>query len=315
MGYWWFGMYPEWHNDSDMMSEIKKIQEVSNIARQKDCSSVSEIGVFVDQDSNYYLDAGQIVTNKNVWLHPETLHRLGAPWDNFHMKDICNSDMPHEQYKLYIFLNLIAPEKKLREMIAKLRREGKSMLFIYAPGIISGNAFSIEAMNELSGIKLKEMKEPEHIATVRKGKWNTSSADFAFGYDAPVKPMFYADDTDAEAIGYFEKSGKAALVLKERSSGFDAWAAGGPIPPEILRKMAKKAGVKIYLETDDPLFVNKSLIGCFAHKPGIRTFKMPSECKIYELFSKKEFKTEGKTAQVAFKGNEMKLFEIISNKR
>jgi beta-galactosidase len=310
MGYWWFGMYPQWYNNSEMMSEIKKIQITSQQVREKDCRSVSEIAVFVDEDSNYHLDAGQIVTNKNVMLQPESLYRLGAPWDNFHMNDITHCEMAHEQYKLYIFLNLLAPQNAHIEMIEKLKLDGKSMLFLYAPGIIGKDNFSIEKMSLLAGINLQELKDSEYKVVVPKGKWNEFDKNNIFGYDAPVTPMFYTEDCDLDVIGRFPKSKKPAFVLKEREDAFDAWTAAGSVPDKILRELARKAGVFIYLESGDPVYMNKSVLGCFAHKSGKRTLNMPFECKLREFYSGEEYQTTKHRLEVYFKANEMKLFEI-----
>ncbi|OGV36301.1 MAG: hypothetical protein A2020_07830 [Lentisphaerae bacterium GWF2_45_14] len=312
MGYWWFGMYPKWHNDVQMMLEIKKIQQVSNDVREKDCTSVSEIAVFVDQNSNYYLDVKQSITNKNVWLQAEPLYRQGAPWDNYHMEDINHPEMPHNQYKLYVFLNLLAPRKIHIETIEMLKRAGKSMLFLYAPGIINENGFSIEDMSRLVGIELKESEMEDYKIVVPKGKWNSSDENIILGYDAPVKPMFCVEDQDVEIIGCFEKSQKTAFALKMRANAFDAWSAGGTIPGNILRQLAIRAGVFIYLESGDPVYINKSILGSFAHKAGKRIFNLPYECKLREFYSEEEYQSDNNRVEIDFEANECKLFEIIT---
>lgn len=312
MGYWWFGMYPQWHDNPDMMTEIKEMREVGDCVRTKDCQSVSEIAVFVDQDSNYYMDAGQVVTDKTILRQPGPLYRMGAPWDNYHMDDINHPEMSHDQYKFYVFLNLLAPKKKHLEMIEKLKKEGKSMLFLYAAGIITEDGFSIDAMSHLTGVTLKELDEQELKIVVVPGAFNKSAENSVMSFDEPVVPMFFADDADAEVIGRFEKSQKPSFVMKKRSGGsFDAWSAMGSVQADALRELARRAGVFIYLESGDPLYLNKSMLGCFGHKPGKRSFKMPFECKLYECYSGKEYQTANCRVDVNFKTNEMKLFKII----
>ena len=310
MGYWWFGMYPEWHDDPAMMNEIEKIHKVSDEIQNMNGSSISQIAVFVDEHSNYCLDAGQTITDKTVWKQVEQLSRIGAPWDNFHMNDINHENMPHDRYKFYIFLNLFAPQKNHLEKITALKKQGKSMLFLYAPGIITQADFSIEAMNKLAGINLRELQEQETKMIIPPGPFNKSGQDIIAGHDKFVTPLFFADDVAAEVIGKYEKSGKVSLALKKRGDGgFDSWSAMGSVPADTLRELSRRAGVFIFLESGDPLYANFSLLACFAHQAGKRKFTLPGDCTLTEMYTKKEFKTKNYIS-INFKKNEMKLLAM-----
>lgn len=314
-GYWWFDMFSGWYDDAELMKELEKIKNVTDTLFDYSMASNSEVAVFVDEESNYYTDYNTKLLESIVISQIEELNRMGLPWDCYVNTDITYEEMPHDQYKLYIFLNLFKPDEKMLNKISELKAHGKSMLFVYAPGIITNTGFSIEAMNELTGIKLEELEEMgETHLIVKQGEYNRSGKDLCFGMHQILTPMFSAEEEDCSVVvGRYKKSGKAGLVVKERKNknGFDAWSAVGSIPGAVLKELARKAGAFVYSETDEPIYANRSMIGYFSHTGGKRVLKVPYEGKLMELYTKKEYLIENGRVNLEFKPDEMKLFVII----
>lgn len=314
MGYWWFDMFGGWFDHPELMKELEKIRLVTNELYQQNAHSVSQTAVFVDQDSYYYCanswkDAGKILIEKQV----EELNRSGFPWDNYEIDDLDHPQMLHQQYKFYVFLNLFAPKEKHLAAIKKLKEQGKSLLFIYAAGLITETDFSIKSMCDLIGINLKEFDYKDQIefkGIVFPGKYNSSAQEIVFGFTRPIKPLFFVEDPSAQGIGFYKKSGKTALAIKKVQNRFDAWSGLGCVPASVLRELAREAGVFIYSDANDPIYINKNILGYYCHEGGKRMIKTPSDCVLHELYTDEIFQTVDKQVEISFKADEMKLFKF-----
>lgn len=305
-GYWWFDMFGGWYDSPEMMEEIKNISQVAQKIWTKDVSSNSEVAVFADEESYYYLSPFGKLGNDLICRQVEQLTRAGFSWDAYLSNDICHENFRHEQYKLYIFLNQFKLSSKMFEMIKSLRQSGKSMLFLFAPGYIQTDGFSLSKMQELTGFSF-------HLADLMSCKEaviSVNSAKYSLGYSEAVSPVFTTDT--GTAFGHYKDTTIRAASIQEDEHCFCAWSGVGPLPYQVLTYLAKKAGCFIYSENGDPIFINKSLIGIFAHNPGVRVINLPKKAKLHELYTNELYEVDdNKTAAIDFKTDEMKLFELL----
>ena len=79
----------------------------------------------------------------------------GAPWDFLLLDDIGSPLLP--DYKLYVFLNAFCVEPARREAIhAKLKRNGATALFVYAPGYLGPGRRIARRDAALTGIRVAQ---------------------------------------------------------------------------------------------------------------------------------------------------------------
>lgn len=296
-GCWWFDMFSGWYDDEHVMNEIKKIKDINDYMGEKDLSSAAEIAVFTDQTSNYYLNINGDLTYSLVTEQAEELYRLGTPWDSFLADDIANENIG--DYKLYIFLNLFNPSDTIIKKITQLREKGKSFLFLYAPGYISDNGFSLESMSSLTGLDF------EYSGLDFVDKAVTQDGE-EFGFCSQTSPSFTVKGKNTLAV--YKGTDIPALVTDEREDSFTAWSGVGAVKASLLKRLAKKAGVFIYSDSTDPVFINKSLFGLYAAKKGDRTIHMPKHAVLKSLYSDEVY--SGKSIIIPCNDDEMKLFEL-----
>lgn len=326
-GYWWFDMFAGWYDDDHLMDELARIRDVTRRFWQDDMRSASEVAVFVDQESNYHVAIESCVNECLVKNQAEALGRMGAPWDCYVADDLSHPDLP-DDYKLYIFLNLFKPSEKIQNQIRHLREQGKSLLFLYAPGYIADNGFSQMAMQALTGLPLvrldtadsasgqagSDKAAPEQSAA--QIKTQLSGQELVYGFTAAVAPLFTiaADDTAGiDVLGQYAGHAQPALVLRRRGDAYDAWSGAGPVPGAVLRELARQAGVFIYSETDDPTWANQSLFGLYAHLGGQRTICFPKDVVLEDVYQDGTLiPSVGKTVVLECQDDEMRLFRVLS---
>jgi hypothetical protein len=305
--YWWFDMFTGWYDDPDTMAELDNLRRLTELQLTRVRQPVSEICIITDLESNYYLGTEKHFFDSSS-SYPMTeaqapaLNRCGMPWDSYLTDDLLTDAFDSSRYKLFYFPNLFKPTRPVLDKINQLRAAGKSILFAHAPGYISDAGFTLEQMQELTGLKLVKADENCRNSTTPGG----------LSWDMPVSPRFCAQDADETWAAFEDGSSALAISYRPDGQGFDAFCAGVPIPQELLRKLAIHAGCFQYIDTYDPVYACSTLMTVFCHEPGMRLLSWPQPARIREYFSGETYDIGPEGVRVPFAADETKVFLVDS---
>ena len=208
--------------------------------------------------------------NYNLW------GRLGAPADYLLAEDIY--DNPGD-YKVYVFVNATFADKKLIEAARKLRNKDCLILWMYAPGYTAPDRNSIDNMKELTGLDFK--KAPQIMLpalTMNDGrKMGVVSARMA--------PLFAVATPGVEVLGRYEDDSVGAAAYQ---TGRAVTVFCGVWRPDMafLQDIARRAGIKLYSQSNDPLEANDKLIAMHARSAGTKTVVLNRKCDILDVFNR-----------------------------
>lgn len=119
----------------------------------------ADVAVFLDDESYYYESNRNNVDLPLIWRQRvASLNRFGAPHDVYYLEDLLDGNLP--PYKLYIFLNAFHLNNQRRAALKQvLRRDGRTALWLYAPGLLNrdtqageGDPDYSEQMTDLTGL-------------------------------------------------------------------------------------------------------------------------------------------------------------------
>jgi len=304
-GCWYFGLSDEGNKWWDNKDIIKCIGSFSKMADDKlvgKDSKVSEIAVIGSFRSAFYQCFNYLPQEFITRQLLENVHRIGAPCDVYLDTDLSNPKFPFEKYKFFIFLNSFYLDGKTRAAIKeKLCSGGRTVLWIYADGIVDDTSVAAGKVEDLIGIKLGEedatvdgvrcvVTDYKHELTKRLPK------NLRFGPDGGTRmlcPVLWCADPDAEVLGEllatpsknqvftFRKPG---LCVKKQKGWTSVWSPVPNVPSSLLRSIAQKAGVHIYDDMDDQVFASRRLLGVHARYDGPRTIRLPGRCDVYDPF-------------------------------
>jgi len=293
-GAWW----ALWKVDPVKVPEfaalLKEFKDIGEGSMALDRSSASEIAVLIDDESFFYetcrynLDI-PLIFQQRLWGLPRT----GAPFDVFLLDDFLGGKL--RPYKLYVFLNPFRLDSGRRKALAAgLRRDGRVALWIYAPGYLKDGP-ALENMEETTGLRFGLGEQPwgplVHITDFGHPITKGLGQDLFWGTNAKVAPLFYVDDPEARILGqvvYSQGNCRPGFALKEFAGWRSVYSAAPNLPSNLLRNIARWAGVHIYSDAGDVLYANKSFLGVHTLAGGRRVFKLPSRATAtYDVFAKK----------------------------
>jgi hypothetical protein len=276
-GMWWFDMGGGWYDDPRMLEVIARLNKVGEEVVGLDRSGVDEIAVLVDPRSLCAVAPGYALMGPLFIEQLQELGHLGTPFGLYHLDDLPRLERVRRTARLLIFLNVVAPTAKQREMIHRyLSGGGKTAVWIWAPGLVTEAGIDEKAMEELTGIRLNAAK--------RQGELVVSVGGRAYGTRQRGGPVCWAADEDAEVLGTLESNGRPGLVRK-RVDGHTAIYSSAPcLPSWLLRDLARAAGVHLYLDEDAIVYANRSLLSVTAIRPGPHLIHLPAPRAVQDLY-------------------------------
>jgi len=245
---WWFDMFEGWFYSDEMMGAIQNMIQLSKELTTLPNYQISEILVIASGEALYGANKHSGLNNLFLGDQRNGLARMGAPYDVYSVCDI--NDLNLDQYKLIIFLDAFEMNTKDYSFIQKIKNNGKTILWLYAPGYITNG---LESIRQLTEMQIAELDSEESKVLTPYGTHQ---------YPKLKKPLFHVEDPETEPLGTYENSGKTAIAVKHLKNWTSIYSAVGNLNGEILREIAKKAGVHIYCEdAAAPVYIS-SLIKC-----------------------------------------------------
>lgn len=297
-GMWWFDMGGGWYDTPDFMKAIAEMNAVGERSIHFDRSSVAEIAVVVDEDSMCYREPRGALARLLLNDQRNQLHRVGAPFDFVFLNDL----EALRTYKLYIFLNTFRMDERQRAAVNKVvKRHGKTALWVYAPGFI-GDTLSNDGISSLTGIPVGRSDEslPLKVKITEFGDDLTkgTAQGTGWGSDAKVSPVFFCDDPSAKALGAIDGLAKTGLAVKRSPEWTSVYCAAPNIPAWLLRSIARTAGVHIYNDADDPLYVSRSFLAIHTNVAGERALRFPQPTSLFEVFEQKQIARDAREVKL-----------------
>ena len=229
---------------------------------------------------------------------------------------------------MYIFLNAYFLSYELKLAIEnRIKGTGATVVWLYAAGVAGKNGLSIDSMSDLIGIKMdmigNELPLETQITNIRhpisagihgKTYGITNVPQKKDLLRTKVAPLFYCNDPQATVLGRYSINDKPSLVVKEYDTWKSIFIGFTPMTPELLRSIAKYAGVHIYNNDDLVVLANKSYVSIRATKPCATTFNLPLECDVYDAYAGKFIATKALSINLEFNNPTTMLFDLSRNR-
>jgi len=290
-GIWWATWKVDTVKEPAFLPLLKAFQKVGTFALSLDREPASQAAVFIDDESFFYQSVKNsldipLIFQQRLWGLP----RLGAPVDVYLLQDLLEGKLP--LYKLCIFLNVFRLDQKRRAALKKeIRRNQRTALWIYAPGLIS-DQISLENMTDLTGFRFGMGEQPwgplVHITDFGHPITQALNQDLFWGTNSKLAPLFHVDDPEARVLGqvvYSQGNCKPGFAVKAFPEWRSVYSAAPNLPASVLRGVARFAGVHIYSDAGDVLHASRQLLGVHTAGGGRRTFVLPRRVEVvHDLF-------------------------------
>jgi len=307
----WFSLLDGWFEDAEVLDQFGEFRRILDEAAARDRGSVAQIAVFVDEDSLLYQTPfGSYASDPFITHEPrlvDLLRRMGAPYDLFLLSDLPRVDPA--LYRLAIFVNAYrVPDHVRAALDERWKCDGRTLLWFYAPGLVTSAGLSTESAADLAGMELEVIERSRNcfIELTDNGgapivsplpdlgwvlpNWVFLDSERTFGTPRPVAPLLAVREREGvQVLGTYVGHNAPALALAD-CGGWSSLFCGCPfMPPPLLRRVLSHAGCHVYLDSDDVFYANRSYLAVFGFETGGKTVRLPAPSALVPLFATQGF--------------------------
>ena len=202
------------------------------------------------------------------------------------LNDLLTGNLP--DYKLYIFLNAFRIDERLRQAIReKAGREGKTAVWVYAPGYVGQTGFSPEGIAQMTGISVRALDErvAAEMTLTPQAHPITHAAPQSRTERWEISPVFVIDDPAATVLA--TTAGRPSLAVKDLEGRRSVYSLL-PLKREILQGLCRAAGVHVYSDTFDALSASAGSVMLHTLGPGKKRIVLPRAAGVRELVTGRE---------------------------
>jgi hypothetical protein len=291
---------------------MRRLQLIGRLSLRLPRSVDDGLAVIVDEDS---LFRGTLALGSEGLerLRTNELARLGVPVGFYFIDDLADPRLA--RCRCYLFLNawsLTAPRRALVKRLVE--RPGTTAIWLYAPGILRPDRVAAEpeaSMSELTGMGLR-LKPERRVLAMRPlaghplldgwpadrglGQWEFQiRCNFGIFPSKPVAPgpvahwpVVYADDPTAAVLARYAEGGEPSFCVKEQDGRRIVWFGSPAISADVLRRVLKSAGVHVYDDSSDVVYISPRLIAVHAAHGPPQTLRFPAKVDVFDLLEEKE---------------------------
>jgi len=150
-------------------------------------------------------------------------------------------------------------------------------------------------MEDVTGLRFGTGEQPwgplVHVTDFEHPITKGLRPEVSWGTNAKLAPLFHVDDPAARVLGevvYSQGNCRPGFAVKEFPGWRSVYRAAPNLPADVLRGVARNAGVHIYSEAGDVLYANRSILGVHTVAGGRRVFRLPRRAgTVRDVFGKR----------------------------
>jgi len=281
-GSWWMDLPAQgWFDDARIWEMMVKLQPVDAAMAQRARPFTPEIAAILDEDSMCFLTGGSgAFARPLIYDARAALGRSGAPYGQYLLEDVIAKRVPA---KLQVYL--AAWSLTAAERAALVKSHPNSVrVWCYAPGYIQADRFDAAGIKDLTGFEVKPVSAfPAAVTPTEAGKqvgltegWEAVNS---WAPKAAITPLFAPTATPEETWATYA-DGSPAVAVRKSARGVDVFLGVPMLTPELVRALAKLAGVHLYTEGKATVWATDGYLSFQAHEAGPLTIDVGRKTQV-----------------------------------
>jgi hypothetical protein len=194
--------------------------------------------------------------------------KSGVVFDPIHISDLMSIDLT--PYRVVVFGNTyLLTDEEITLIQNRVARDGRTLLWFYAPGYTDGTTLDAARISELTGIQVAPTalsEVPEIILNFNAD----STTTYRVG-EEPLGPLFAVTDPEAEPLGRFTETDQVAVARKSLP-GHTAWYVSLPNTDlEPMRSILWESGAHVYSRQGDIVYAGAGILAVHVKEGGKHT--------------------------------------------
>jgi hypothetical protein len=295
--FWWFDIRNYNYHEPWIVQSLKTLADVGSRAIDWNRSSVAEVAFVCSEDTPMYQAA---MNGELLRFELESAHSLlldlcarkwglaGVPFDTYELHDLAHKDFPGFQYKLLIFVNCAVVTPQAAEGIRRWQGGERTLCWTYAPAVYHDRQINPAAGEEIVGTRIAWRNRRENVWVTFNDAHHPLTAGgptLSFGTEGSVGPVFFADDPQATVLGRLRGGNEPAFTVRDHGDWRSVYLAMLNFNADLLRNLARFAGAHAWIDSDDVIYANRSMLCLHTSSAGSKVIKLNRPSMVTDLWS------------------------------
>jgi hypothetical protein len=304
-GTWWMDLPAQgWFNDARLWEEMALLRPVDAAMLDRRGPFAPEIAAIVDEESMCHLPGGSAAFAGNlIYDARAALGRSGAPYGQYLLDDALVGRVPA---KLQIFLSAWALPRAKRAALVGQRGPGIARVWCYAPGYLYPDRADVAGIREVTGFEALAANVATAEATPTAAGKKLGLA-VPWGPKCPIRPLFGVIASADETLASYS-DGTPAVAARRSEKGIDVFVGVPQLTPELVRALAKMAGVHLFTEGKATVWAAEGYISLQAHEAGPLVINTGRKGAVVDALDGKAL-GEGPEVTLTLKKGEVRVFK------
>jgi len=302
-----FDIHGGYYEDPEIMAGVRELVELRKDALSlRNRASAAEILVIADEESEHYLSFRSPILRT---LLSEQIAEMPfvAPYDAALLSDLQALDT--RRYRMVLVLNAVKLDTKQRQLVRrKLARDGKVVIWLYAPGYIDESGASPDNITRLTRIHVVADGE---AAAGGEARWEGRGRPRRERLRLLPGDQFRVEDPEAIPLAVrADDPAKVVAATKDFAEWTSVYSAAAPLTAPLLKRLAADAGVHLYDEDPDHIvFANRHhLTLCADARGGEASIRLPRKTSVRDPATGEWVCRDGDCFTVEMRPKEVRMF-------
>jgi hypothetical protein len=310
LGTWWYDMSGGWFRDDQIMGGIA--EALGAFRRDLAVTAVphADLAVIVSEEANDWIAPPQAGAYRydGIVKQIEELNVAGVPYRLYLQSDLGRATLP--PHRAYLFLNPYALSATQRQAIAELKRDGRLLAFVHAPGVV-GAADPAAAIAAITGMAVERLPDRERLTTTtRPGDHELiRQLEAGLNYAGGIGGSAYAvTDPAATALGGYAETSAVAAAARDFGTWKSVFIGSPGITAEFAQRLARWAGCWWVAEPGDAVYASDQILTIHALFPGHKSLRLRQASRVTDLTSGQVIAASAATVELEMQRGETRWF-------
>jgi hypothetical protein len=289
LGTWWYDMGGGWFRDDQIMAAIAEVMQAFQDDLRFSDLPQADVAVFVSEESNDYIcpPVARFLRQEGIVNQIPQLNTSGVPYRLYLLSDLGRLSIP--EHRVYIFLNAYYLTPAQREAIENLKRDGKLLVFVHAPGVI-GQEDAAAALSQLTGIKVRAAGELPSMTEPLEGDHPLLANLDGCLTVGPRKPLpaFEVDDRAATPLATYLGTERVAVAAKDFGRWKSVFVGCLGLSNRFIHNLARWGGAWVVAEPGDAVYASQHFLTIHALFSGHKVLRLLRPSRVIDLANRQQ---------------------------
>ena len=204
--WWWFDMWGGFYTTRPLLERIAALREIELRHHDDGPGSAADVLLVADPESVFFTNEKDAKTYGFGQCLYRAVAKSGAAFDNYSWDSLSRLDLGRYKVVMLPAMLLMTPERE-RFLKERVLRDGRTVVWVYAPGITDGHTLDKSRVEKWAGVPFGT----EGVSTTKRDGWISV---YAYDYRLLTPEALYGIFANAGAHMYTD--GPAVVFAGER---------------------------------------------------------------------------------------------------